>query len=337
MPFRSLNPVCFQDHFSCRRASVSTGACRCGHGRSRRSSSSQTSNRAPADIGGRSIFISDNYIIEIRSKSFGITVEAGVVVRDGDRFRFYAATHAFNSLEGQLFESPKAAALCHIVERSTRTRFDGIDVPDGRESNAISRYMRIKRIPHAAAVFPELLRRGDRVMSPNAASSRPRRVRRTAWSKSVIRRTGQDDNDSFHLSADAGRSQALIAESSIPSLTIVPLSVDSIGEGGKVKWRRISGPATSAMARSADWRNQVIAASRHFRTLYDCRPSEGEQKVQADRRRYSGSLPAPEKEFSKTVLTGEQTVEDRELGGKMLPNLRNKAFPSCGHVDGGYV
>jgi hypothetical protein len=80
--------------------------------------------------------MSDNYIIEVRSKSFGITVEAGVVVRDGDRFRFYAATHAFNSLEGQLFESPKAAALRHIVERSTRTRFDGIDVPDRRESNA---------------------------------------------------------------------------------------------------------------------------------------------------------------------------------------------------------
>jgi hypothetical protein len=51
--------------------------------------------------------MSDNYIIEIRSKSLGITVEAGIGVRDGHRFRFYAATHAFNSLQGQLFKSRK--------------------------------------------------------------------------------------------------------------------------------------------------------------------------------------------------------------------------------------
>jgi len=63
--------------------------------------------------------MSDNYIIEIRSKSTGITVEAGIVVRDGHRFRFYAATHAFDSLEGRLFKSPKAAesaAFRHMVE-----------------------------------------------------------------------------------------------------------------------------------------------------------------------------------------------------------------------------
>ena len=69
--------------------------------------------------------MSDNYIIEIRSKSRGISVEAGVVVREGHRFRFYAATHAFNSLEGQLFKSLKAAeaaALRHMVERSARGR-----------------------------------------------------------------------------------------------------------------------------------------------------------------------------------------------------------------------
>ena len=87
--------------------------------------------------------MSDNYIIEIHSN--GITVEAGIVIRDGHRFRFYAATHAFNSLEGQLFESPKAAesaALRHIVERSTRNRFDDIDVSPKRESNATSYGMR---------------------------------------------------------------------------------------------------------------------------------------------------------------------------------------------------
>jgi hypothetical protein len=85
--------------------------------------------------------MADNDIIEIRSKSLGIMVEAGIVVRDGHRFRFYAATHAFNSLEGRLFKSPKAAeaaALRHIVERSTGGRFDGIDVPHKRESNATS-------------------------------------------------------------------------------------------------------------------------------------------------------------------------------------------------------
>lgn len=85
--------------------------------------------------------MSDNYIIEVRSKSLGITVRAGIVVRDGHRFRFYAATRAFNSLEGQLFKSPKAAegaALRHIVETSTRGRFRGIDVPRQRESNTTS-------------------------------------------------------------------------------------------------------------------------------------------------------------------------------------------------------
>jgi hypothetical protein len=95
--------------------------------------------------------MSDSYIIEIRSKSLGIMVEAGVVVRDGHRFRFYAATHAFNSLEGQLFKSPKAAeaaALRHIVERSTRGRFRGVDVPHKRESNASSH--RVKTECHTA-------------------------------------------------------------------------------------------------------------------------------------------------------------------------------------------
>ena len=55
------------------------------------------------------------------------------------------------------------------------------------------------------------------------------------------------------------------------------------------------------------------------------------------RRRCSASFPVSEKEFSKKVLTGEQTADNWELGGKMLPNLRNKAFPPCGHADGGYV
>jgi hypothetical protein len=53
--------------------------------------------------------MSDNYIIEVRPQSRGITVQAGIVVRDGRGFRFFAATHAFNSLEGQFFKSPREA------------------------------------------------------------------------------------------------------------------------------------------------------------------------------------------------------------------------------------
>jgi len=63
--------------------------------------------------------MSENYIIEIRPKSVGITVQAGLVVRDGRGFRFFAATDAFNSLEGKLFKSPKAAeraAHCHVAD-----------------------------------------------------------------------------------------------------------------------------------------------------------------------------------------------------------------------------
>ncbi len=63
--------------------------------------------------------MSDNYVIEIRPKSVGITVQAGLVVRDRRGFRFFAATEAFNSLEGQLFKNPKAAeraALCRVSD-----------------------------------------------------------------------------------------------------------------------------------------------------------------------------------------------------------------------------
>jgi hypothetical protein len=54
-------------------------------------------------------FMADNYIIENRPKSTGITVQAGIVVRDGSGFRFFASTHPFNSLEGRYFKSPSAA------------------------------------------------------------------------------------------------------------------------------------------------------------------------------------------------------------------------------------
>jgi hypothetical protein len=63
--------------------------------------------------------MSDNYIIEIRPKSVGITVQVGLIVRDGRGFRFFAATDAFNSLEGKLFKNPKAAeraVLCRVAD-----------------------------------------------------------------------------------------------------------------------------------------------------------------------------------------------------------------------------
>ena len=67
--------------------------------------------------------MSDNYIIEIRPKAVGITVQAGIVVRDGRKFRFFAATHAFNRLEGHLFNSPRQAekaALRHVTDVAAR-------------------------------------------------------------------------------------------------------------------------------------------------------------------------------------------------------------------------
>ena len=53
----------------------------------------------------------DTYIIETHKGA------AGIVVRDGQGFRFFAATRDFNRLEGQVFGSPKdaeTAALRHI-------------------------------------------------------------------------------------------------------------------------------------------------------------------------------------------------------------------------------
>ena len=68
--------------------------------------------------------MSDNYIIEIRPAS-GVTVQAGIVVRDSGGFRFFAATRAFNALEGRLFKNPKAAeqaALRRIAELTSPRR-----------------------------------------------------------------------------------------------------------------------------------------------------------------------------------------------------------------------
>jgi hypothetical protein len=47
--------------------------------------------------------MSDTYIIEVSSKA------AGIVVRNPDGYRFFAATHHFNALEGQLFRNAREA------------------------------------------------------------------------------------------------------------------------------------------------------------------------------------------------------------------------------------
>ena len=47
--------------------------------------------------------MSDTYIIEIRSKA------AGIVVREQGGYRFFAATHDYNRLEGQLFRDAREA------------------------------------------------------------------------------------------------------------------------------------------------------------------------------------------------------------------------------------
>jgi hypothetical protein len=51
----------------------------------------------------------DNYVIEVRSDPGARAVQAGIVVRDGARFRFFAAIDALFSLERRLFKNPKAA------------------------------------------------------------------------------------------------------------------------------------------------------------------------------------------------------------------------------------
>jgi hypothetical protein len=47
--------------------------------------------------------MSDTYIIEVRSKA------AGIVVREQGGYRFFAATHDYNRLEGQLFRNAREA------------------------------------------------------------------------------------------------------------------------------------------------------------------------------------------------------------------------------------
>jgi hypothetical protein len=79
--------------------------------------------------------VSDNYIIEIRPLS-GVTVQAGIVVRDGRGFRFFAATRAFDALDGRMFKNPKAAeaAARRRIAEVTARNFTSVDVAAGRAS-----------------------------------------------------------------------------------------------------------------------------------------------------------------------------------------------------------
>ena len=47
--------------------------------------------------------MSDTYIIEVSSEA------AGIVVREKSGFRFFAAGHKFNPLDGQIFKSAREA------------------------------------------------------------------------------------------------------------------------------------------------------------------------------------------------------------------------------------
>ena len=47
--------------------------------------------------------MSDTYVIEVSSEA------AGIVVRDKNGFRFFAASHRFNPLEGRIFGSAREA------------------------------------------------------------------------------------------------------------------------------------------------------------------------------------------------------------------------------------
>jgi hypothetical protein len=52
--------------------------------------------------------VSDSYIIEVGSQA------AGIVVRTREGYLFFAATHRFNRLEGQLFRNAREAERAAI-------------------------------------------------------------------------------------------------------------------------------------------------------------------------------------------------------------------------------
>jgi len=57
--------------------------------------------------------MSDSYIIEVESQT------AGIVVRNPEGYRFFASSHQFNRLEGQIFRNAREA------ERAARRLVNG--------------------------------------------------------------------------------------------------------------------------------------------------------------------------------------------------------------------
>ena len=60
--------------------------------------------------------MSDTYIIEVGSEP------AGIIVRVPDGYRFFAASHRFNRLEGQIFRNAREA------ERAARRLVEGMSL-----------------------------------------------------------------------------------------------------------------------------------------------------------------------------------------------------------------
>lgn len=60
--------------------------------------------------------MSDCYVIEVSSQT------AGIVVRDTKGYEFFAASHRFQALEGQIFRNARAA------ERAARRLVTGQDL-----------------------------------------------------------------------------------------------------------------------------------------------------------------------------------------------------------------
>jgi hypothetical protein len=70
-----------------------------------------------ADTGLRNgwrFVMSDSYIIEVSSRA------AGLVVRDGGKFRFFAASSEFAGLEGQSFSNPREAEKAAMRQADLR-------------------------------------------------------------------------------------------------------------------------------------------------------------------------------------------------------------------------
>jgi hypothetical protein len=67
--------------------------------------------------------MSKAFVIEVRSRAVGI------VVYDGRRYRFYAAAHELNGLEGRDFRSPndaQKAAVGHIAALDSKGSRNGL-------------------------------------------------------------------------------------------------------------------------------------------------------------------------------------------------------------------